>query len=259
MYNQIENTINKYNDPNYKPNKNINNNNINKEKILSRNNKEFQTKRDKINEEIIDDLLYELVYELEEIEKVQNKIKDEQKLKNFVTNYIPYINNIKEQEINLIKKLNNDNNDNINEINNIKSEPKKNNNRYENNLTTTNENIKDDIINPFDINFNKKLIPLKTDNNIDEIDNYLNNKCHYKNILDPIIKYKIEENKNNFYNYMKLKGSFYFPNIFKIYDDTVNEESNRILEEELNYCVKQVNDFVGDLYKEEIIKIHSNK
>ena len=53
MYNQIENTINKYNDPNYKPNKNINNNNINKEKILSRNNKEFQTKRDKINEEII--------------------------------------------------------------------------------------------------------------------------------------------------------------------------------------------------------------
>ena len=262
MYNQIENTINKYNDPNYKPNNNNNNNNIKKEKILSKNNKEFQTKKDKINEEIIDDLLYELVYELEEIEKVQNKIKDEQNFKNFVTNYIPYINDIKEQEINLIKKLSNNNNDNTND-NVIKNEPKKNNNRYENNLTTTNENIKDDIINPFDINFNKKLIPLKTEegynNNIDEIDNYLNNKCHYKNILDPTIKYKIEENKKNFYNYMKLKGSFYFPNIFKIYDDTVTEECNRILDEELNYSVKQVNDFVGDLYKEEIIKIHSNK
>ena len=54
MYNQIENTIIKYNDPNYKPINN-NNNNINKEKILSKNNKEFQTKKDKINEEIISD------------------------------------------------------------------------------------------------------------------------------------------------------------------------------------------------------------
>ena len=44
--------------------------------------------------------------------------------------------------------------------------------------------------------------------------------------------------------YMKMKGSFYVENIFDIYDKFVEENCNKIVEQGLNYCIKQMDDFI---------------
>ena len=53
---------------------------------------------------------------------------------------------------------------------------------------------------------------------------------------------------------MKEKGSFYFDNIFGIYDEVVNETCNTLLTEQLEFCMKQVNDFVSNLAQKEVQK-----
>ena len=56
---------------------------------------------------------------------------------------------------------------------------------------------------------------------------------------------------NYFLQYMKEKGSFYFENIFGIYDEVVKEISENELNDQLEFCMKQVNEFVSTLCKEE--------
>ena len=57
-----------------------------------------------------------------------------------------------------------------------------------------------------------------------------------------------------FKEYMLLKGSFYYPNIFGIYDEVVKELTNDILEEECDKCLRQIDNTVDDMYREEVLK-----
>ena len=51
-----------------------------------------------------------------------------------------------------------------------------------------------------------------------------------------------------------MKGSFYYPNIFGIYDEVVKELTNQICDEECDKCLKEVDNFVEEMYREEVLK-----
>ena len=48
---------------------------------------------------------------------------------------------------------------------------------------------------------------------------------------------------------MKLKGSFLINKIFEVYDNFVEEMSNTLLDEGLNYYIKQIDDFIKKIEK----------
>ena len=76
----------------------------------------------------------------------------------------------------------------------------------------------------------------------------------YRGVYNEILYRKCEIYRNDYLEYMKEKGSFYFDNIFGIYDEVVNETCNTLLTEQLEFCMKQVNDFVSNLAQEEVQK-----
>ena len=49
---------------------------------------------------------------------------------------------------------------------------------------------------------------------------------------------------------MKLKGSFLTNDIFKIYDEFVEAVSKEILEQSLNYCIEQMDNFINNMYNQ---------
>ena len=55
---------------------------------------------------------------------------------------------------------------------------------------------------------------------------------------------KCNKNKNDFKKFMILKGSFFTNDIFKIYDDFVEEMSKSVIEQGLNFYIKQMEDFI---------------
>ena len=46
---------------------------------------------------------------------------------------------------------------------------------------------------------------------------------------------------------MKLKGSFIINDIFQIYDDFIEEICKEIMEEGLNYCIEQMDNFINKI------------
>lgn len=73
----------------------------------------------------------------------------------------------------------------------------------------------------------------------------------FRAILNNKLIENCKKNKNIFKDYMKLKGSFFINNIFEVYDNFVEEMSNLLLDQGLNYCIKQMDDFIK--------KIENNK
>ena len=66
----------------------------------------------------------------------------------------------------------------------------------------------------------------------------------YKAMPDQKLIERCDIYRKKFYEHMKLKGSFITNNIFKIYDDFVEEISNKILDQSLNYCIEQMDNFI---------------
>ena len=73
----------------------------------------------------------------------------------------------------------------------------------------------------------------------------------FRVILNNKLIENCKKNKNIFKDYMKLKGSFFINNIFEVYDNFVEEMSDLLLDQGLNYCIKQMDDFIK--------KIENNK
>ena len=82
--------------------------------------------------------------------------------------------------------------------------------------------------------------------------NNINQKKENKNLI--IHKYILKPNeklikrcdiyRQKFYEHLKLKGSFFANDIFKIYDEFVEEISNNILQQSLDYCIEQMDKFI---------------
>ena len=89
----------------------------------------------------------------------------------------------------------------------------------------------------------KEKIIIKKENNLNN--KLINKKFEAKpdkNLLERCNMFR-----NKFLEYMKLKGSFITNDIFKIYDDFVEEVSKEILEKELNYCIEEMDNFIKNM------------
>ena len=190
----------------------MNKDKINKNKNLKNITDIIKKNQKLISDKIIDDLLFECVFDLKNIED-QRENNQKSKLVNQIENVRSNITKSKEYENNLISNINN----NINK-------------KSENNICQNkNNNGK--------INFNNYLLAK-------------NVTYKAKPVLD-LVK-QCDKERKNFREYMQLKGSFYSNyDIFKIYDDVVESQCDNILGKELDYCIKQMDDFINNFEKKE--------
>ena len=251
--------------------KNVKNNNINNNllsnKIKINNGKNEKLENEKINNDIniINPNKFtfkDIVDEIDKIKKENQLIED--KYKNIPDNSInPLINinnTINNKSLNINKKISEENNLNI--LNNNKHIYYKNNSEL---IMKNYEFICQNIINDL---LNELIIDLK---NIEEAkynkeknekqnnDNKMVKENKIKNENKKNLKFKVElnkefiercnENKDNFKKYMKLKGSFFTNNIFEIYDSFIEEMSKEIVEQGLDYYIKQMDDFIKIMEK----------
>ena len=198
IINQVQNSLNEI----YKNNKNDFNfrNEINKIPYLAMASKTayqiIQTNNDSIIEKIIEELIYEFAFEIQNIKNKKEYLMKKQKLID---------------EFNITK----------NKIDDI---------------TQNEKNILDE---------NLKLIEEKKNNEENIINKKEENKIiikKYKANLDEDLIKRNAQYKIDFKEYMTFKGSFYADNIFNIYDEFIEEESNIILN-------KIVDNFIGQLNK----------
>ena len=251
--------------------KNVKNNNINNNllsnKIKINNGKNEKLENEKINNDIniINPNKFtfkDIVDEIDKIKKENQLIED--KYKNIPDNSInPLINinnTINNKSLNINKKISEENNLNI--LNNNKHIYYKNNSEL---IMKNYEFISQNIINDL---LNELIIDLK---NIEEAkynkeknekqnnDNKMVKENKIKNENKKNLKFKVElnkefiercnKNKDNFKKYMKLKGSFFTNNIFEIYDRFIEEMSKEIVEQGLDYYIKQMDDFIKIMEK----------
>ena len=195
------------------------------------------TNRDNIIKEIINDLLTELVYELQFIEEQKEKKEaqniDKNNFRIFLKEYYKNVKDMENLEKEVLSKLSNK----TNSLTPYKSVTI---NLYDNN--------NEEILNPFDENYKENPLIKKENSNIIILYNY------------PKVILKAENYAKKFKEYKIAKEPFYSSNnIFNIYDDIVNELTFNIFNEECDYCLKEVDNFVDELYKEEVSKVDLNK
>jgi hypothetical protein len=255
LVNKVNETIQKINNSNALDN--LTNNTHPLIKMASKNAGQIlQLHTNEIGEEIINDLLIEIVYELQFIEDQKSN-----KENNNVTVYLQqYYKNLKEMENMeriVLSQLSNKNpltpyeSISNNLTTNVNTLKKPNIIKDDNIIINKVEDKQIEILNPFDENYNGN------NNFISNGDEFLfiNEKPksfittnHPKTILNAELYAK------EFKEYMLLKGSFYYPNIFGIYDEVVKELTNNILEEECDKCLRQIDNTVDEMYREEVLK-----
>ena len=75
-------------------------------------------------------------------------------------------------------------------------------------------------------------------------------KVKFKAIPDKKLIENCIASKNHFYEYMKLKGSFLAKDIFKIYDEFIGEITEEIADKEINFCIKEMDNFIEKIGNE---------
>ena len=113
----------------------------------------------------------------------------------------------------------------------------------------------------------KKIEEKKTENFDKGNDGYLidipNNmkikEKKYKAQLNKYLIEKCEKKKEDFKNYMLLKGSFYSEfDIFKLYDEIIENEAEDIMNEGINNYINQLHNCVNNMYDKEVNQFNNN-
>lgn len=196
---------------------------------------------EELTESILDDILYECVDELNKIEELNNKKENKRHFQEFVNEYSKNIENFNLIEERIKDKLDN-------KYNFISLKPKAMNDR------------KDIFIyaNPFESNFLNDDDILSNNNNNINSNQIMKRKNFdyrkYKILNHNKLVAKIEKEANSFDDYLKSIGTYFYKNIFLIYEDLVNEITKELVEDEIRYCIKQIDEFATGIYKEELFK-----
>ena len=198
------------------------------DKLLSSEKLNFQ---DKIN--IISELNKNIDKYSKEMPIIFNQVKDSLEIQTNMDSIIEKIinellfesavnlNEINQKKLYLFKKQ-----ELINEINLAKNNL--------NDLIGNEKNIFEENIKLFE---DKKDKINKKNNQIDE--NKIFFKKYKANIDEDIIK-RNEKYKDDFKEYMVFKGSFYAKNIFNIYDEFIEEESELLFDKIINQCIDKL-------------------
>jgi len=243
--NKIKNLIpkSKTNNPIGKVNNKINNDiklkqkNLNEVVSINENKPKQNTNNNKINN-------INLPYNLREIKNEIDKINRENK-------------QLEEQYSNLKKQINN----NMQKNNKNKILFQNNKQIIQKNIDGISKSIINSLL--YELIEDLKNIEDKKSKKEKEIAKEKTNNKKIKNTKNKIIinkKFKAKPSLNliercnaskmKFLEYMKLKGSFITNDIFKIYDDFVEETSQEILDKTLNYCIQQMDNFINNMQNE---------
>lgn len=201
---------------------------------------------EELTEIIIDDLLIECVHELQKIEEENDNKQKIEDMKCYLSNYYQDLKLAQNLEMDVSKKLSSKNYLTHKDILNHNLE-KNNMERkqiiYKNPFETEVENLKNNSsLNTR--NFNQNLY--KNPENF-----YM--RRSYKTAISKELYYSIDKYSKAFYEHLKVTGTFYYPNIFSIYNQVVNELLKECLEDELTFCMRQIDSFVSDIYKTEVM------
>ena len=178
---------------------------------------------------IIEDLLFEQVYELQFIEDITSKREVKENFFQYINDFFKTYKEMEKYEKGIVSQLSSNN----------KLAP------YE----SCTPQIKEI---PLDTKYLSQITSNNASTNNETV--ILKRIPPYRGVYNEILYRKCEIYRNDYLEYMKEKGSFYFDNIFGIYDEVVNETCNTLLTEQLEFCMKQVNDFVSNLAQEEVQK-----
>ena len=254
-----------------KKNKNLihyntnNNNKSNNSSKIVKNNNYNSNNNNKINNNINNIIennpnMFDYKDIINEIEKIKNENKIiENRYQNIPNNSLDPLNNImnnKKQNKPIVTNINEAKNKN--KVNNKYINFKNNYDLINKNIENISKGIIDELL--YELVFDLQKIEnekAKKDKNIIKEENKqknlniknIKNNFKYKSIISKDFIDKCNKNKNDFLKYMKLKGSFFIKNIFQIYEDFVEEISQLLLEEGLNYCIKQMDDFINQMEK----------
>jgi hypothetical protein len=258
LVNKVNETINKINNENVLDNLSSNSHPLIKMASKSAG-QVLQLHSKEIGEEIINDLLIEMVFELQFIEEQKNKKEERNNFTLFLQEYYRNVKEMENIEKEVLSKLSGKNplapyesvtnklssNNNLNNTQNI-------------NQLNDNDNIQIsnvEILNPFDENY-------KENNNLSNGEEFLISTEKPKTYIatnHPKTILNAERYSKDFKDYMLMKGSFYYPNIFGIYDEVVKELTSQICNEECDKCLKEVDTFVDEMYREEVLKADLKK
>ena len=175
---------------------------------------------------IIEDLLIEQVYELQFIEDISMKNQQKNNFIQYLNDFFTSYKEMESYEKNIMSQLSSQNKLAPYESCTVSNKPIPLDTNYLNQITSNNASTNNET-------FISKPIP------------------PYRTVPNEILNKKCEIYRDDFLEYMKEKGSFYFENIFGIYDEVVKEISENELNDQLEFCMKQVNEFVSILCKEE--------
>jgi hypothetical protein len=189
---------------------------------------------DELIELLIDEVLEETVYELERIEHLEKTQKNKTQFVNFVSNYYNTFELMRNIEADVSQKL-------TSKDYGIRLKPDKNIILYKNPFENV-DNEKALKQNNKTINPNLLLSP-----------EAFCQKSTYRSLPPDSLIIKCEKYKKGFNEYMKTTGAFYFPNIFVLYDNIVDEVLKDILDEQLGFVCRQVDNFAMDIFKDEIL------
>lgn len=178
---------------------------------------------------IIEDLLFEQVYELQFIEDITSKREVKENFFQYINDFFKTYKEMEKYEKGIVSQLSSNN----------KLAP------YE----SCTPQIKEI---PLDTKYLSQITSNNASTNNETV--ILKRIPPYRGVYNELLYRKCEIYRNDYLEYMKEKGSFYFDNIFGIYDEVVNETCNTLLTEQLEFCMKQVNDFVSNLAQEEVQK-----
>ena len=231
-------------------------------KVNNNKNNEIKLKQKNLNEVVS-------INEKKQTQNINNNINNNNKINNI---NLPY--NLREIK-NEIDKINRENKQLEEQYSNLKKQinnnmQKNNKNKilFQNNKQIIQKNIdgiSKSIINSllYELIEDLKNIEDKKSKKEKEIAKEKTNNKKIKNTKNKIIinkKFKAKPSLNliercnaskmKFLEYMKLKGSFITNDIFKIYDDFVEETSQEILDKTLNYCIQQMDNFINNMQNE---------
>ena len=193
---------------------------------------QIQNNIESLTENIIDDLLLELVYDLSYIEERTNHKYEQQKFSDYISSYATNIQNIRKEE-----------NEIMNKLSKSQKYPFTYNSTRDNNVVEQQQQLPVRSLDPF----------------INDDDDYVSeSKIFYSTAVHPKLLNTVEEYSKQFEQMMKLSGQFYFPNVFAVYDKVVDELTMQILSETVDDCVHDFDDVIYNIYKDEVVKASSN-
>lgn len=197
----------------------------------------IQDNIEELSNALIDDMLVELVYDLQFIEDCKTKSNNKKQFLSFLSGYFTNVNNMKKIENEVVNKLSNNQNDPYSTYQSLST-----------NFLSQKKDKNVQTMNPFD----EIISNSKFNQNLLNFCSQQNTHLPYKVSASPKLLLSCEEYQKRYLDFMLLNGSFYYPNIFGIYDQAIKEMCAQMMDEEIGAIVQHIDEATDEIYDKEL-------